>query len=34
MKFLESQDRKMTAGGVVGAVVQTQPGTEPKKTSQ
>ncbi|HEY4676422.1 MAG TPA: c-type cytochrome [Candidatus Angelobacter sp.] len=34
MKFLESQDRKMTAGGVVGAVSKTQPVKEPERTSR
>lgn len=33
IKFLESQDRKMTAGGVVGAA-KTQAVTEPEKTSK
>lgn len=33
IKFLESQDRKMTAGGVIGAV-KTQPVTEPEKLSK
>lgn len=33
MKFLESQDQKMTAGGVIGGV-KTQPVTEPDKLSK
>ncbi|HET7871276.1 MAG TPA: SCO family protein [Terriglobales bacterium] len=33
IKFLESQDRKMTAGGVVGGA-KTQPATEPEKLSK
>ena len=33
MKFLESQDRKMTAGGVVGAA-KAQPATEPERSSK
>jgi hypothetical protein len=32
IKFLESQDHKMTAGGVVGATAKTQP--EPEKASK
>jgi protein SCO1 len=33
IKFLESQDHKMTAGGVIGGV-KTQPATEPEKASK
>lgn len=33
MKFLESQDRKMTAGGVVGSA-KAQPAAEPEKSSK